>query len=211
MGDVLLCESCTKKIRPFRPSCVRCGTTILRGITCADCRGETPLAGVVTIGSYADPVLRTAIHALKFRGVRGCAEPLGGLLARSLGPVATSFSMPPTLVPLPLHPRRERGRGFNQAALIAEHAGKRLAVPVQSLLRRVRSGAPQTSVAASAAKRRQTNIAGSFTLAPTVTSVPETCILIDDVLTTGATLEEAARVLYAHGAKDIWGAVICRG
>lgn len=205
------CAPCAARVADPHPACVVCGERAAHGRTCAACRERTPLAGLIAAGAYQDPILRKAVHALKFSGIRDVAAPLGGLLARrvaaALGGALPTF----TLVPIPLHPRRERHRGFNQAALIARHVSDTLGIEEASCLQRIRSASPQTTIVRTVPGARRNNVTGAFALAGGWTSAPPRALLLDDVATTGATLEEAADILYTHGAEEIWGAVICRG
>lgn len=203
-----LCMSCRERIEPLRPTCVECGTPAPTGRTCYDCLRITPLAGVVAVGPYRDPILRAAIHQLKFSGVRALAEPLADLLAPRV--IAAGIASGAVLVPLPLHRRRERARGFNQAHLLASELSRILNLPVVHLLVRRRAASPQTSLRGSPQVRRR-NVTGAFSANGDVDlSTCDRLILVDDVLTTGATLDEAAHVLAAAGAREVWAAVLAR-
>ncbi len=215
-----LCTACREQIEPDRARCVVCKEPSRTGRTCYPCLPRTSLAGTSAVGPYANTTLRTAITALKFRGVRALAHPLGELLARRIAALGVADAV---LIPLPLHAHRERERGFNQARLLADVAGARLGMPVHDILIRTRSTASQTSVWGGARTRRA-NVADAFAMRTPVAGFrpPETgnqesgsgnqrVILIDDVLTSGATLDAAARVLVSAGAKEIWAAVIARG
>lgn len=216
------CGSCRLRIEGERPRCVVCGTHSPTGRTCPKCSVRTPIGGVIAVGSYADPLLRAAVMQLKFKGVRALAGPLGELLAVRIAAagVHAAAGSPPILVPVPLHRRRERERGFNQARLLAEAVGTFLRIPVESLLLRTRSTSPQTSIVESP-HARQRNVAGAFALralpksavlqTSEVRTYPRRVILIDDVLTTGATISEAGKVLAAEGISEIWAAVVARG
>lgn len=206
-GEQWLCTTCREEIKSEWAQCLVCGEHSPTGRTCYACLPRTSLAGSVAAGPYSDPTLRSAIAALKFRGVRALAHPLGELLARRIMAMGLQNIV---LVPLPLHPRRERMRGFNQSRLLAERIGTQLASPMQDLLLRTRSTAPQTSLLGSAALRRE-NVAAAFALRSPTEPLPSHIVLIDDVLTSGATLEAAARVLADAGAKEIWAAVVARG
>lgn len=223
-GEHWLCAICRERLHSPPLRCVVCGALALGGRTCFPCRQHTPLSGLVAVGQYADPVLRSAVTHLKFRGARALASPLGELLARRLvaaglgnstteppDPTPQSSSTDTILVPLPLHRRRERGRGYNQARLLAQRAQELLGFPVADLLVRTRHTAPQTTIAESPDVRRQ-NVAEAFAVRPRAGGVPASrVILVDDVFTTGATMTEAARVLTTHGVGEVWGAVVARG
>lgn len=208
-ADRWLCGNCRAQIRYSRAACLACRAYSPTGRTCYACLPDTPLAGAVAVGPYQDPVLQAAIKRLKFSGIRSLAFPLGELLARRLAAAGLS---PAVLVPLPLHPRKERERGFNQAQLLADVAGDLLGLPVVNLLVRTRPTSPQTSILESPRERNR-NVAGAFAMRTPVPGYqpPERVMLVDDVLTTGATLTAAAHVLRNAGIADVWAAVIARG
>lgn len=206
-GERWLCVACRQQTIPDWPVCVVCGSFSPTGRTCYPCLPKTPLAGTTAVGLYRDPILRSAITTFKFHGVRALARPLGELLAQR---IAARGLPPATLIPLPLHPRRQRERGFNQAHLLADVAGALLGLPVEHLLTRTRATSPQTSILESQAVRRR-NVSGIFALQPFKTLTVRRAILVDDVLTTGATLTEAARTLRTAGGEEIWAAVVARG
>jgi ComF family protein len=152
---------------------------------------------------------REAVHALKYAGLPKVAQDLAAVMARSVTrPVATA------LVPVPLDPRRQRERGYNQSLALAEALGERWDLPVADLLVRVRPTLSQTTLTPTA---RVANVAGAFRLrnadcglriargqANSAIRNPQSAIvLVDDVFTTGATLAECAQALAAAGATDI--------
>jgi len=148
-------------------------------------------------GAY-DGGLREAVHALKFGGRLGLAHPLGALMAgvASADPVLRDVQ---AIVPVPLHPRRLRQRGFNQAEALARVVGRLLGVRVASgVLRRMRHTPPQTELSAA---ERAANILGAFTVAGS--TVWERALLVDDVMSTGSTASECARVLKQAGVGDV--------
>jgi ComF family protein len=167
---------------------------------------EHPLAGAVcercwaavvafappcnAIGEY-DGVLREIIHALKYDGRRSVAPGLSALMKRQGVRVLAGADC---VVPVPLHPARERERGFNQADDLARGLG----LPVARVLRRVKSTMPQVDLSADA---RKTNVGDAF--AAQARAVPRVVVLIDDVTTTGATLDACVRVLRAAGAREV--------
>lgn len=153
----------------------------------------SPLDAVASLGAYHG-LLALAIRTMKYRGVADIARELG----EALGSAVAAGEV---LVPVPLHPQRERERGYNPAALLARAAAHRRG-KVARCLKRVR--ATPTQVGLDAAARRR-NVAGAFALAG---SLPPALVLIDDVITTGATLEECARAARAAGVRAVRALVV---
>lgn len=145
------------------------------------------------IGQY-DGALRSIVHALKYDGRRSLAKPLGALMReRGADMIAGALYA----VPVPLHPRRRRMRGFNQAADLAAHLG----LPVCAALRRVRATAPQADLPAA---RRHANVRGAFAATRAARRLAgATVVLVDDVSTTGATLDACARALKTAGVAEV--------
>jgi len=148
------------------------------------------------------------VHRLKYRGWRAAAPVLGGLLAGYLE--HHHFPAQPTgqvLVPVPLHPRRLRSRGYNQSHLLAKEAGKLLDLPVrEDLLKRAKDSSPQ--VEARSREQRRANVAGSFEADAGAEGL--SILLVDDVATTGSTLMACAAALKDAGATSVWGLVLAR-
>ena len=152
------------------------------------------------IGSY-EGALRAIVHALKYEGRRSLARPLADLMRERGAEVLAGSDC---LVPVPLHPTRRRARGFNQALDLARHLGR----PVRKALRRVRATPTQTGLPAA---QRHRNVRDAFAMAPRTPSLSgATVVLVDDVSTTGATLEACARVLKAAGAREVRALVAAR-
>jgi len=152
--------------------------------------------------------IREAVHRLKYRGWRVAAPLLGGLLAaylqRAKFPDTTSEMV---VVPVPLHPRRLRSRGYNQSHLLARETGKLLDLPVwEELLKRVNDSSPQVEVRTQ--EQRRNNVAGSFAASAQV--LGKTVLLVDDVATTGSTLQACAAALKDAGADSVWGLALAR-
>jgi ComF family protein len=154
----------------------------------------------VAAGSFESP-LREAIHALKYRAAPALAEPLGSLVAVRLAGQAVDL-----VVPVPSHRRRVRQRGWDHARLLAEAVARELAVPVDpKLLCRTRSTRPQVGLAPWA---RQANVAGAFAARCALTA--GRVVLVDDVLTTGATASACATALLTAGARQVIVATVAR-
>lgn len=203
--DVWLCAECTARLPWITgPVCIRCGLPLDLPSLCPRCR-ETPLRleGIRSALLFQGP-LRAAIHQLKYRHARGLAGPLGGVLARYW----KAYPMPvDVIVPVPLHPSRLRRRGYNQAALLARELGRRVGLAVEEgALQRVRATLSQMRL--SAADRRR-NVEGAFRCADGRLQ-GRRVLLLDDVCTTGATLEACADALRAGGAETVWALTLAR-
>ena len=162
---------------------------------------------VISAFAYASPV-DDALKRLKFGGDRAAARVLGTLVAMAVTRAIAleRLRMPEWLLPVPLHPQRLADRGFNQAALLAMQIGRWLQRPVlRHGLVRTRATRPQTAL--SAAERRD-NVVGAFRLSPSsirrlASDVPRSVAVIDDVSTTGATLEAARAALLQAGVEEV--------
>lgn len=205
-----LCPTCLAGVHPLHsPRCPRCalpyptenGTDHL----CESCLRRAPaFAWVAAAGLYRES-LREAVHHFKFRGGIGLDRALARLLALALEVEQPGYR-PDLIVPVPLHRRRLRERTYNQALLLARRLGRRWQTPVHPvLLERARHTPPQQGL--DAAARRQ-NLRGAFVLREEVSA--RRILLIDDVLTTGATTDECSRVLRAGGAAEVGVAVLGR-
>ena len=147
--------------------------------------------------------IREGIHSLKYRGVRAAAPELGRLLAQYLAGHAVPGDI---IVPVPLHPRRLRERGYNQSALLAREMAELSGLAVQEeLLVKTRNSPPQVG---GTRDRRRENVEGSFQCNSEVGG--RAVILVDDVATTGSTLSACASALKAAGATSVWGLVLAR-
>lgn len=197
-----VCEACWRSIRPLTPPlCDRCGDPLptWRAISvplarCPRCRRtRREVDRARAIGAY-DGALRAVIHALKYEGRRSLARPLAALMRLRGEEVLAAADF---LVPVPLHASRRRERGFNQAADLAHHLG----LPVLRALIRVRPTDAQTGLPAA---QRHRNVRQAFAVAPrSCTVAGGIVVLIDDVSTTGATLDACARVLKDAGACEV--------
>ena len=201
-----LCAACWASFERLTPPfCDCCGVPMPSATRprCAACAEMPPPFDYAhAAAAYGDSV-REAVHALKFGGRRSLAGPLGDLVVDHC---AARADRPDVLVPVPLARRRERERGFNQALLLAERIGERVGVPVRARwLVRLRATAAQSDL--SAAERRG-NVAGAFAGSSAVAG--RHVVIVDDVVTTGATVAECARALRAAGASRIGVIAVAR-
>lgn len=169
------------------------------------------LRGVGVAADYNNPIVKRAIVHYKYRFGRDLAEPLSNILAEYFEKTFGHFVIRDAiLVPIPLSPKRERWRGFNQAEELAGLVAAKLKIPCQpKILIRPKHKRPQMEIPLK--KERFNNVAGVFSVANIAAVKNQNIILVDDVTTSGATLESAARTLKQAGAKTVWGLVIARG
>jgi len=181
--------------------CGTCRSTIIPAEPPVSRRSE--LEGRACAGAYAGP-LRDAVLMLKYHDRRGLARDLGALLAATLDMHRHEWQ-PDALVPVPIHFRRRRERGYNQSELLAAAVGELCGLPVRAALERVRDTPPQVGMDG---MQRRENVRGAFVPCASA-ALGRRPILIDDVQTSGATLEEAARVLRAAGAQAVFALTVC--
>jgi len=163
---------------------------------CALCRrGVRGFDAAYSFGFY-EAELRQLIHLFKYGRVRTLSGPLGKLLALAL-PREQAFDV---IVPMPLYWRKRWQRGFNQSELLAREIGRRMHTPVENALRRVRNTAAQAGL--TSAKRRL-NVSGAFQAKKRANIDGRRVLLIDDVMTTGATAASCARALQRAGARQV--------
>lgn len=228
-----LCPDCLAAIaRKNGSACPVCHQLNENGQVCAACRDQTALDGLWVVCEYDDPAVQELIKKFKYHLVKDIGKSLGRILASFLqerlsaktklscfrgynvtwenhseagSGIPTDRSV---LIPVPLHPRRERWRGFNQSLLLAQYAASALAMEMNSRqLRRAAYSRPQAQLSRT---ERLENLKDSF-IWTGANAVPDSIILIDDVAATGTTLDECARTLKAAGARMVWGLVVARG
>jgi ComF family protein len=206
-----VCAACWRAIPAITPPCcVRCGDALATwrasSPLCPRCRRrESGFLLARSAGRY-DGSLRLIIHAFKYDGRRALAPPLAALLRHAGTDLLAAAD---AVVPVPLHPWRAFTRGFNQADDLARHLG----LPVWRVLRRRRRGPPQAGLPAA---RRHANVRAAFALRPAYSTLRaghlrnRRLVLIDDVMTTGATLEACGRVLQDAGVRSVGALTVAR-
>ena len=202
----MLCSSCYDSLpRIMPPFCPQCGKPQASGILCPGCVSwQAEIDGIRSPFRF-DGLMRQAIHQLKYKNLRALAKPLAKLLNDFLviNPLPGEV-----LVPVPLHPRRLRERGHNQSHLLAEELSSLINLPViDDCLIRKRHTPPQARTAT--VEERRSNIANAFTCVNDRLQDKQV-LLIDDVSTSGATLDACAKTLKAAGAVSVWGLVLAR-
>ncbi len=204
-GD-FLCHSCLRSLPRIRPPlCPRCGQPQPSGILCPGCVSWQAAIDGIRSPFQFDGVIRQAIHQLKYRNLRALAQPLAKLLNDYL---LTNPLPGEVLVPVPLHQKRLRERGYNQSSLLACELGKLIHLPVAGDCLIRQRHAPAQAGASTVAERRS-NVASAFACGDHRLR-GKAVLLIDDVATSGATLDACAAALKIAGATLVWGVVLAR-
>ncbi len=210
-----VCQPCLHKL-PINKvnNCVGCQRPTPLGKTCAFCKDDYAFDQLLVASDYNHKVISGMIHAFKYRFLPDLAPPLAQLMAKHVDHLAKRdhFSMVhgnPLLVPVPLFKTREYFRGFNQAELLARLIARRYRLDVSRDLIRVAKAVPQVDM--KDRLERLSNIHGLYTCKNPEVFKGRNIILVDDVCTTGATLNECARILKEAGATYVLGLAIARG
>jgi ComF family protein len=209
----LICAACRREVvTPKPPLCRRCGIPLGSPdalSVCRRCRVEPPPYAVARSAALYRGRLRGAIHRFKFEARQEIGPILGQLLAdfvRATPPLTAAE----IILPVPLHARRLRERGFNQASLLAGKVAEALRLPmVEGALQRTAPTLPQASLGRA---ERYTNVRGAFSLDPRRGPLLRSCsvLLVDDVMTSGATATSCAQALLAGGAAEVRVATLAR-
>jgi len=209
-----LCQTCSQPLaQETKFICPICNRLSFYGQTCLDCQKKTFLNGLVWLVPYCHQVIRKMIHSFKYEFVKDLAKPLGSLMTKTIlsSELKNLFSAKENwlIIPVPLQKTKFNERGFNQAELLAKEIANQIEIPFErDVLIKIKNTPSQTTLTE---KERQENIKGVFLIKDTNIIKNKNIILIDDVTTTGATLEESAKILKEAGAKLIWGFVLAKG
>lgn len=201
-----LCQACRARLTPeTTPACRICGRPLRRAGICPLCRARPSDLSEIRCASALKEPLQDVIHHFKYRNARDMADPLASLL---LDCWRQTDWQPDLLVPVPLHRRRKRERGYNQSEILAKELGRVMGIPVAAdTVRRVRYTRPQIGLSAA---ERQQNVEGAFRCHPGSLRGKQV-LLIDDVFTTGSTLRACASVIRRQGqARTIWAMTAAR-
>ena len=199
-----ICPGCLRNIRFISPPiCPTCGLPFPMEMgedhLCGQCLGRQWHFGSARALGLYEGAIREAIHDLKYRGKSFLAKPLVGLLDR--GYPFIDYGSYDLLVPVPLHPKRLRERGFNQALILGKAIGRREGFPCRGfLLKKTRLSPPQINLSP---QERGKNVKGSFAVADPGGVRGKRVLLIDDVMTTGSTVNECAGELLKAGAGEV--------
>lgn len=214
--DTWLCADCFTKISLNQKQlCPLCHSET-KGNACSNCRQKTSLDGLLIAADYNQVIIQEIIHTLKYKFIEDMAVCLGSLLSSFLKEFDKKYHLAilgsyseTILTVVPLNKKRFLERGFNQAELLAYQLNKDLHLNLQPhLLKRRRYTAPQATLKK---KQRTENVKNSFCVLKDFNISGKNVIIIDDVATTLATLNECAKVLKQAGAQKVWGLVVARG
>ncbi|MDA1312363.1 MAG: ComF family protein [Acidobacteria bacterium] len=204
-GAVPVCAACLHSPAPLLEdhSCDLCGlpfeeAAALQGTKrCGACLAEPPVFDRARGFGVHEGELRRLIHLLKYDRMRPLAKPLAGMMAT----VLASLPVPDLVVPVPLYRARRWRRGFNQALALSEELGRQAGIRCEArVLRRIRATQPQAGLSYAERKR---NVANAFVVRQRDRVAGKTVLVIDDVMTTGATLDACARALKKAGARSV--------
>lgn len=223
----LLCEKCVNTLLRYRPRCVRCARDMCGGgaqnttgvpegsALCVFCKthaspSRLPCDEIIVAQSYRTPPIQKAVRALKYHSAATLQETLAGLLwKKSAFAFDGMVSDNAVIVPVPISAQRLRRRGFNQSALLASAIARRATLPfIDQALMKIRHTKPQSETPRRSA--RIANMRGAFAVYRPETIRGKTVIIVDDVITTGATIIEASRALKHAGARRIIALVLAQ-
>ena len=222
LSSVPICDACwTEFPAQSGPACVRCGDSLgapaisSAPALCRACRlAPPPFVRAVAYGLYQGR-MKEAIHALKYDRLHPAARGLGRMLAEAIAQLAPEAPVKMLVVPVPLHRAKHSDRGFNQARSLAVHALAflskshpewRLTLASSTLMRLRETG----SQAGLTPRQRRLNVRGAFSVSDPSEVASRHILLIDDILTTGATARAAAQALVRAGAASVWVATLAR-
>lgn len=209
-GGELVCESCLEKLQPIgQPRCMRCGKSLTDPAReyCRDCTmREHRYSQGIGIYPY-NQTMKSSIEMYKARGRRE----YGDFYVSAMAHYGKSYILrwkPDCLIPVPMHPNARRRRGFNQAEYLARGLGEIFGIPVETEgVRRVVRGTPQKSLDA---KSRRQKLRGVFAAVPGYCP-PKRVLIIDDVYTTGSTIDALTEILLENQAEKVFFLTLCQG
>lgn len=210
-GAVHICPACRGALKPVEtPMCQVCGIPFQGAGAdhlCGDCSKAKPHFDAARAVFLYEGECRELIHAFKYRNKTFLRRPLALMAAGALADFV-STQAPDVIVPVPLHKKRLRSRGFNQAVLLGELLAHEWRLPLErQAMCRIRWTIPQINLSAD---ERRHNVKGAFAVANSAAVAGKSVLLLDDILTTGSTVEECARILKQAGASKVVVITIAR-
>lgn len=212
LEGTFLCDACKAALHWIHPQCFGCGKLMPAGPrtppgrTCMACQNECSVYAFLSPFSHGQEYIRELVHALKYRRVRDIDSVLASLLFEYCFRYSIIFPFGAIIIPLPLHKKRERIRGFNQSERIARYFAQYIGIEMGAgVLKKIKPTVPQVELLS---HERKENIKGVFCVIRPESVRNRTVILLDDVKTTGATIEEAAKTLKEAGAGRVWAITV---
>jgi competence protein ComFC len=207
-----LCDQCEAKVvRIVAPFCRKCSEpfegAITNEFTCANCAHRTIHFDAAVAAYRSRGIVREIIHDFKYGHQIYLRQPVARWLREALDDARLRGCRFDIIIPVPLHPTRQRERGFNQASLLAELLSAQVSIPSKPALERIRYTTTQTALDRT---ERMENLHNAFRLRKNMDVRGLRVLLIDDVLTTGSTLSECARILKRAGAISVHAATAAR-
>lgn len=205
-----MCSACFDSVKFFQTlPCFLCNRKSFSGGVCPECRATSGIDEIVVATTYEGSVAGKIVEQFKYNFLESAGEILVRILAKQICQQGAAMRFTGTmLIPIPLHPRRYAERGYNQAASIATGLAPRFGCQVnENLLKRIKYTHQQAKLDRA---ERNENVKAAFVV-DGKDGVPETAVLVDDVLTTGATFAESARALKAAGVKRVICVAVCHG
>ena len=214
-NDYPLCESCFQQIPIFDDFLCPVCQKRLSGSDQKhhSCQGKTHFTALGVVSLYENPILKETLHYFKYRQIKSLVQPLSLLMIQFLENSFYFSQLPKNnllIIPLPLHLKKKKQRGFNQSELIAQKIADYFHFPLCSdILLRIINNPAQVNI--KTIEQRKLNVQGIFQVQNKEVLKNKIILLIDDVYTTGATMEEAAKTLKQNGVKKVIGLVLARG
>lgn len=210
-ADDYFCPDCQKKLIHLPEDvCLICNKNKAINGVCFSCQEKTSLDGIIAAVKFSNTVAEKVIHELKYNYIEELAEQLANLLIRRiiekdfLGQLQNQI-----LIPVPLHKKRFLERGFNQSQLLAEYLQKKFACNVQTnIVKRKKKTQQQAKLKR---EKRFDNVSGAFELLDEQKIKGQKIFILDDVITSGATINEIAKLLKNHGADKVYGLAVGHG
>lgn len=196
--DFQVCPVCEKYISPL-------------GAPCQNCKSETALSGLITAAKYGKENLALLVHRFKYNFIAEIGEDLGKIMLQ--GATINKLPLPEIIIPVPLHPRRLRWRGFNQAEILANYLSENITpgFPIQVLKNNlIRQKYTSAQMKIKKYSLRKENMKNAFAVKDPAEIKNKIIWLVDDISTTGSTLFECAKVLKQSGAKKIYALILAR-
>jgi ComF family protein len=206
---IFLCEKCFENLpRLDKQECLVCQTPSPFGKTHHNCASKNKIDGILSALPYQNRSVKKIIETFKYNFVSELKVPLGRLIVKTIRQEnLTEYFNEFTIIPVPLHPRRYNWRGFNQAQLLADELSEILRIPVDNqTVTRFKFTKPQTKLTHD---ERKKNIENAFAIAGLVAD--KKFLLVDDVVTTGSTLNEIAKILKSAQAAEVWAITAAHG